>query len=398
VTRDRFHGPAALTIPHAMATRAAAPISLGRPPQPDSRPALSPVMGAIRALAQEESSEAMLTAACRELVTAVVATACYVSRIDDGVLRDAASWGTASADDGDYVYLLADYPVTQAVVERGESKAVSLSDPDVDPAEAFVLRDLGMHAVLILRLAVDGHPWGIVEIYDARPRTFGRAEIDVAELIVGQAAGLLARFQHGEALERLYRETLASLSNALEAKDDYTSSHTQQVVGLAVEVGERLRLTVEELRTLEFASLLHDIGKLRIPESILNKPGPLTDEEWAVMRTHPEVGERILRPISSLSAVLPAVRSHHERWDGRGYPDGIAGPAIALAARIIAVCDAYRAMVEARPYRPAREAADALAELRACAGTQFDPACVEELVAVLDERARGRHAVILRPR
>src|SRR3990172_1928819 len=224
VTRDRFHGPAALTIPHAMATRAAAPISLGRPPQPDSRPALSPVMGAIRALAQEESSEAMLTAACRELVTAAAATACYVSRIDDGVLREAASWGMSSADDGDYVYLLADYPVTQAVVERGESKAVSLSDPDVDPAEAFVLRDLGMHAVLILRLAVDGHPWGIVEIYAARPRTFGRAEIDVAELIVGQAAGLLARFQHGEALERLYRETLPSPSHALRAKHDYTSN------------------------------------------------------------------------------------------------------------------------------------------------------------------------------
>jgi len=250
----------------------------------------------------------------------------------------------------------------------------------------------------MLRLAVDGSPWGLVEIYDARPRVFGRSEVDLAELIAGQAAGLLARFEHAEALERLYRETLASLSNALEAKDDYTSAHTQKVVRLAVKVGEHLGLVGADLRTLEFASLLHDIGKLRIPESILNKRGPLTAAERAVMRAHPAVGESILRPISSLGAALPSVRSHHERWDGRGYPDGLAGPAIPLAARIIAVCDAYRAMVEARPYQPARAADEALAELRAHAGTQFDPACVEAMEYVMNQRARRRNAVLLRPR
>ena len=353
-------------------------------------------MGAIRALAQEETQGAMLTAACRELTTALGATACLISRLDGDILRDAAEFGPPSVpEDEEYGYLLADYPVTKAVIELGEAKALLLTDPDIDPAEAFVLRDLGMQALLMLRLAVDGKPWGLVEVYDARPRMFGRLEIDLAELVTGQAAALLARFEHEGALERLYRETLASLSNALEAKDGYTSSHTQQVVDLAVEVGGRLGLVGDELRTLELGSLLHDIGKLRVPESILNKPGPLTDEEWEVMRAHPEAGEQILCPISSLQAVLPLVRSHHERWDGRGYPDGLAGPAIPIGARIVSVCDAFRAMVEVRPYRAARDPEAALAELGACAGTQFDPSCVETLRTVLCERRRTPGPLVL---
>jgi HD-GYP domain-containing protein (c-di-GMP phosphodiesterase class II) len=115
------------------------------------------------------------------------------------------------------------------------------------------------------------------------------------------------------------------------------------------------------------------------------------------MRTHPEVGERILRPIKSLEAILPIVRHHHERWDGRGYPDGLAGRAIPLGARIVAVCDAYRAMTEDRPYRNALPAEEARAELQRCAGTQFDPECVELLLRALDKRDAGAKIVALRP-
>src|SRR5262249_58843793 len=110
-------------------------------------------------------------------------------------------------------------------------------------------------------------------------------------------------------------------------------------------------LDLEAVRSVELGAVLHDIGKVRVPESILNKPGKLTETEWEIMKTHPEVGERILSPIQSLQAVLPIVRHHHERWDGTGYPDALAGRAVPLGARIVAVCDAYRAMTEDRPYR-----------------------------------------------
>ena len=148
---------------------------------------------------------------------------------------------------------------------------------------------------------------------------------------------------------------------------------------------------------MELGAVLHDIGKVRVPEAILNKPGSLTDEEWKVMRTHPEVGERILQPIQSLQAILPIVRHHHERWDGSGYPDRLVGRAIPLGARIVAVCDAFRAMTEDRPYRASLGLAEALSELESCAGSQFDPDCVEALMRALDRRGGTAEVVALRP-
>jgi putative nucleotidyltransferase with HDIG domain len=264
---------------------------------------------------------------------------------------------------------------------------VSLADEDADPAEAFVLRELKMQALLMLPLEVGGRHWGLVEVYDARPRTFTTAESGLAELVVRQAAVLLEQCESREARDRLHRETLAALSNALEAKDGETSDHTQEVAELAIEVATVLGLPSDEIRHVELGALLHDIGKIRVPESILNKPGPLSDEQWAVMRSHPEVGEQILAPMESLKDVLPIVRSSHERWDGAGYPDGLAGDAVPLGARIVSVCDAYRAMVERRPYRDARTRGEAIEELRVAAGTQFDPDCVTALLEVLRRRS-----------
>jgi HD-GYP domain-containing protein (c-di-GMP phosphodiesterase class II) len=151
------------------------------------------------------------------------------------------------------------------------------------------------------------------------------------------------------------------------------------------------------VRNVELGAVLHDIGKVRVPEAILNKPGPLDDEEWAVMRTHPEVGERILEPIRSLRGILPIVRHHHERWDGAGYPDRLAGRAIPLGARVVAVCDAYRAMTEDRPYRLAMDETEARRELETGSGVQFDPDCVAALLRALDRRGSSAEIVALRP-
>jgi putative nucleotidyltransferase with HDIG domain len=346
---------------------------------------LTALSAAIDDVARQPTRRAMLEETARHLTVRLDATATVVSRVDDGMLRAAATWaqGPFAAIDT-WGYLLDDYPVTQEILESGSALAVSLNDERIDVSEAFVLRELQMESVLMLRIAIAGEPWGLVEIYDARPRFFGRAEVAIAELLVAQTSAQLARFDHAEATERIYRETLASLADALEAKDEWTSDHTHEVTRLAVGVAERLRLDDAQLRAVELGALLHDIGKITVPESILRKPGPLTDEEWEVMRRHPEAGERVLAPISSLSDVLPVVRGSHERWDGRGYPDRLAGTEIPLGARIVAVCDAYCAMTESRPYRESMSPSEAARELRAHAGTQFDPGCVDAFLRVLD--------------
>jgi putative nucleotidyltransferase with HDIG domain len=352
--------------------------------------ALRELWNAGRALGRERTQEGMLDAAAKHLAVLLRATACAVSRVVEGALVDAASFAHApwSLDTGG-MFLLDDYPLTRHVLERDVPNAVSLSDDEVDESEAFVLRKLGMHAVLMLPLHVRGRPWGLVEVYDARERSFDAADTALAELLVGHLEVLLAQFEHAEAVERLYRETLASLTSALEAKDGSTSAHAQEVSALAVDVARRLGLADDVLQAVELGALLHDIGKIRVPESVLDKPAPLDDDERALMQTHPVVGERILAPIEALAEVVPIVRSSHERWDGRGYPDGLRGEEIPIGARIVSVCDAYRAMVEPRPYRPALEADAARAELERSAGTQFDPAVVTALLRSLDARQAG---------
>src|SRR5918912_2945351 len=268
----------------------------------------------------------MRGAASKHLAVLLRATACLVSRLTEGALVAAGDFAHPpwQLDTGG-MFLVADYPETERVLERDVPSAVSLSDEEVDESEAFVLRRLGMHAVLMLPLHVRGRPWGLVEVYDARERSFDAADTALAELLVGHLEVLLAQFEHAEAVERLYRETLASLTSALEAKDDYTSVHAREVSELSVDVARRLGLGDELVQAVELGALLHDIGKIRVPESILNKPAALDDEEWALMRTHPVVGERILAPIEALAGVVPIVRSSHERWDGDGYPDRLRG-------------------------------------------------------------------------
>jgi diguanylate cyclase (GGDEF)-like protein len=360
--------------------------------------ALATVTEAVRALGRETTLEATLRTAARHLTAIVDGTACVFSRLSDGTLQEAGVFSPApwTFEQGS-AYLLDDYPVTVDALQSGVPRSASLADAGVDAGEAFVLRKVGMRAVLILPLVVQGRPWGLAEVYDARDRTFGPTDFGLAQLVAGHVEALIGQFEHAEAVERLYRETLGSLSNALEAKDGYTGAHAQEVSSLAVSVGRRLGLAPAALQAVELGALLHDIGKIRVPESIINKSGPLTEGEWAVMRNHPEAGERILEPIASLADVLPIVRGSHERWDGGGYPDGLAGEEIPMGARIVAVCDAFRAMVEPRPYRAALGREAALEELAANAGGQFDPACVEALLGVLAELERPGVVRLHRP-
>jgi GAF domain-containing protein len=363
---------------------------------------LSQIASALERLSVETAPGALLTAAARELRERLGAQAVVLSRREGDRLREVACSLHESRSErttfSEYAYLLDDYPVTKRVLDTGRPVAFSLHDEDIDPNEAFVLREMRMESVLMLGLPVGGDVWGLVELYDIGQRRFDEDEVAVSEFFVRQVGALLVQLEHTETVQRLYRETLASLANALEAKDAYTHDHTQEVVGLTLDVGRALGLDAGELDVLELGALFHDIGKIRVPEAILNKPGPLDDEEWGVMRRHTVAGEAILAPITSLRAVLPIVRSSHERWDGRGYPDGLAGERIPLGARIVSVCDAYRAMIERRTYREPLTERAALRELRDNAGSQFDPECVRALLAVLTARqAGGRPVPLHRP-
>jgi hypothetical protein len=188
----------------------------------------------------------------------------------------------------------------------------------------------------------------------------------------------------GEAERRLglYRASFLALASAIEARDGYTHKHSEETVELVAAVAAQLGLPADDVAEAKTAALLHDVGKIGIPDAVLHKPGPLDDGEWAVMREHPVIGERILRTVPGLERVAAAIRHEHERWDGNGYPDGIAGEAIPLESRIVLVCDAFHAMTSDRPYRAQMPQDDALAELRRHAGTQFDPAVVDALCAV----------------
>jgi diguanylate cyclase (GGDEF)-like protein/putative nucleotidyltransferase with HDIG domain len=185
-------------------------------------------------------------------------------------------------------------------------------------------------------------------------------------------------------LEESYLSTIEALAAALDAKDRHTEAHSRETAALARAVGRRLGLDDEMLRFLEYGALLHDIGKIGVPGYILNKPGPLDDEEAAIMREHPVIGERIVASVPFLARIRPIVRAEHERWDGGGYPDRLSGEQIPIEARIIHACDAFQAMASDRPYRHARPRDWIIKEIRAQAGRQFDPKVAEALLGVIE--------------
>jgi putative nucleotidyltransferase with HDIG domain len=197
-----------------------------------------------------------------------------------------------------------------------------------------------------------------------------------------------ARMESLQELNTAYRGTALVLSDVIKADDGYTGEHSKGVVQLAIEVGDRLGLDGGQRRNLEFGALLHDIGKVVIPKEIINKPAALEPHEWTVVRTHTIEGQRMLDRVGGfMREVGSIVRSHHERWDGTGYPDAISGSAIPIESRIISCCDAFDAMTTTRPYRNALSVEVAVAELQRNAGTQFDPKVVAALVDIVGASA-----------
>ncbi|HEX8053528.1 MAG TPA: HD domain-containing phosphohydrolase [Thermoleophilaceae bacterium] len=256
-------------------------------------------------------------------------------------------------------------------------------DPLADGSAIVPLEsgDGHLHGSLVCR-PVDGHE------LDDRDLGFLR--------VLGRVVGTqIAHSERDRKLRRQQAETtgLQALLAAIEARDSYTGEHSRSVVDLSVRVARELQLGGRDLDQVEQVALLHDVGKVAVPDAVLQKNGPLTEPEVELVRRHPVVGARIVSSVSELAHLAPAIRSGHERWDGRGYPDGLSGDEIPILSRITFVCDAYDAMVSDRPYRDALPPQVAITEVERNAGSQFCPRASAALLGVLETtRSHARSA------
>ncbi|MBI4278239.1 MAG: GAF domain-containing protein [Armatimonadetes bacterium] len=351
--------------------------------------ALSDVSAALRGAATVEQMVPVVAAEAIRLVRADAGILGIIDHTRQRVLLLGASGATASIVGRDYDIGqgLTGHVIRTNSLYRTPDLA---ADPLTRPANREMLAGLGPAVCVPLR-TVTGQVVGALTV--ARRRAaYGETPSFLPEeerllLTLAEMAGnALQRVRTHEALEEAYMQTVLALANAMDARDTYTAGHSQRLADLTVAIAREMGCVEEEIQAIRWGALLHDIGKIAVPDAVLSKPGRLTEEEWAIIRRHPDEGARIVVPVKRLHPVIPIIRHHQEWWDGAGYPDGLKEEAIPLGARILAVVDAYVAMTDERVYRAARSHEEAIAELRRCAGTQFDPHIVPVLCRVLVRR------------
>ncbi|HEY1595275.1 MAG TPA: HD domain-containing phosphohydrolase [Thermoleophilaceae bacterium] len=313
---------------------------------------------------------------------------CYLAvflRIhEDGKLRPVAGAGDlvhAMDADFDRWEQSLDQGIAGRVARTGEPAMIADTQLDPDYLGSHIQPGGGSELAVPIRVA--GEIWGVLNMEAVESGSFVEADLLFVDAVAAHAGGALHRSRLFAELESTFTTTLAVLSDALEAKDSYTAAHADDVADFAVRVAERLGLEDEEQRIVRYGALLHDIGKIGVRSEVLRKPGPLTPGEFEEIKQHTVIGAKMLERIPFFKPVQPLVRSAHERWDGHGYPDGLAGEDIPLGARIVCACDAFHAMTSDRPYSKARAVEEAAAEMQRCSGTQFDPRVVDALLADL---------------
>jgi putative nucleotidyltransferase with HDIG domain len=305
-------------------------------------------------------------------------------RLDpDGSLRVVAGAGPLAEEVDDFLAMVqpVELGVNGRVARSGRPAMVNDTCLDSD----YLRRDPGADpgSELSLPISVAGSVWGVMNLEQVERDAFTDEDLLLAHIVAGQIGSAIYRCTLVDELEGAFLSTLGVIADAVELQDPYTADHANEVAGLAVRVGERLGVAGPELERLRYGALLHDVGKIGVPGELLRKPGPLSENERRRMDAHTAIGARMLERIPFLAPVAPLVRSAHERFDGGGYPDGLAGEEIPRGAMIIATRDAFHAMTSDRPYRKAMGREPAIEELRAGAGSQFDPAVVEALIAEL---------------
>jgi len=325
-------------------------------------------------------------AALRELFRVEVAYATRHSathQVLEAIQGDGQSFGIA---EGEAILLGATY--CQRILD-GDLPSI-LRDVRADPVAGAMrmteVADMGAFASVPLKLS-DGKLYGTLCCGSHQPQP-GWHESDVR--IMNVIARLVADQVERDVLERaradddVQASAITALLSAVDARDGYTGEHSRAVVAQALATARTLDLSDADTIDVEHVAILHDVGKLGVPDAILSKPGPLDEHEWEIMKEHPVTGGHIIAGMPSLARLAPAIRAEHERWDGTGYPDGLAGTQIPIASRIVLACDAYHAMTSDRPYRKAMPTQDARAELQREAATQFDPTVIAALCDALN--------------
>jgi len=305
----------------------------------------------------------------------------YVARYD----VDKKEFDFVLQAEGVQVWAGARYPLgsgpTSQVVLTGETYLVrSVDDPvqrrGMGFGEAERPSASGVHVPLKSR----GRLVGVLSSQSYRPGAFDAEDIAVLQSLANLVATAFENAEHHARLRELYLASVRALAAAVEAKDPYTERHTRRVAETARYMGNQMGLPEPALDALYRGGIIHDIGKIGVPDAVLLKPGPLDQEELVHMQAHPLIGESIVKPLRSGSNLLPIIRHHHEHFEGSGYPDGLAGDRIPRLARIVSICDAFDAMVNDRPYRPRRPEGQAIEILIGGAGSQWDPEIVDLFV------------------
>ena len=299
---------------------------------------------------------------------------------DRNLLRITASRGYPD-DVTETVLIRKGEAVTGEVYQRGVAKLVK----DTRTEKGYVPGVVGGRCEMAAPLMARGRVLGVLDAEGDDPGCFDEHAFVVFSTFASQAAVAIRNAQMLERKQTVYYQTISSLANALEARDAYTRGHSERVTLLALALGRKLGLDLEELELIRQAGLLHDIGKIGIPDGVLNKQSKLSAEERTEIENHPEFGNNILGQLNFLEEASKAILHHHERYDGTGYPAGLLGTEIPVVARIIAVADSWDAMTSDRPYRRAMKRAVAVQEIRRNAGTQFDPQVVRVFLDYLRE-------------
>jgi putative nucleotidyltransferase with HDIG domain len=259
-------------------------------------------------------------------------------------------------------------------------KPLIISKISKDEDEGFIgtIRNEGFMAYMSTPIiAKGGIPTGVLMLYSRKPRNYTKQELNLIEAINSRIGMVLDRAWLIERIQEINFESVRALVGAIELRDPYTIGHSIQVADLSLLIGRELEFSERNLNLIEFAGLLHDIGKIVVPEAILQKNGKLTKEEWKIIKMHAIHSAKIIEPVANLKTVRTWVLYHHEKWDGSGYPEGRKAEQIPLQSRILAVCDAYSAMTGNRPYRNALSEEEARDEITRVAGKQLDPNIVD---------------------
>ena len=283
--------------------------------------------------------------------------------------------------------------IAGTVVKKGQSILVKdiESDPRIEKSNNDEKYNTGsfISAPILLSVPItyQQKTFGVINVNDKRTGgVFTDDDLNFVSNLASQAAVAIMNVQVMEDLKNTHFEAITALAEALEAKDSVTRNHSDRMLRFAIQIAGRLGLNENQKEGLRYLAVLHDIGKIGIPEHILLKPGTLTDEEYSVMKQHPVIGAQLVQKVSFLSEIAPLIHAHHEQYDGNGYPQGLSGSDIPIESRIVSVLDAFDAMTSDRPYRQSIGIGRAIQELKDFAGSQFDPCVVEEFMTILLEQ------------